>query len=79
MEEEVGENLSIMKKVMGMSRFVYVLKKEDKYWYKILESELKEWMEDGSLDEGDLVVYPDKVMKIEGNWVYDEEIRLVEV
>ena len=39
---------------------IYVLKK-DNYWHEIDEKDLLKWIQDGSITEGDLVVYPEKV------------------
>ena len=39
---------------------IYVLKK-DNYWHEIDEKDLLKWVQDGSITEGDLVVYPEKV------------------
>ena len=42
-------------------KIVYVLKRETS-WHEIKEEELKEWLKDGSIQEGDLIVYPKKVL-----------------
>jgi len=39
---------------------IYVLEKS-KYWHEIDEKDLSKWIQDGSITEGDLVVYPKKV------------------
>jgi len=39
---------------------IYVLEKS-KYWHEIDEADLPKWIQDGSITEGDLVVYPEKV------------------
>jgi len=46
--------------VKGMK--VYILKKVTKYWHEIEEKELNEWLEDGSIEEGDLIIYPKKIL-----------------
>lgn len=33
-------------------------------WQEIEDSQLKRWLKDGSIREGDKVVYPDKIMEV---------------
>jgi len=40
---------------------IYVLKGSNEYWHEIDEGDLPKWVQDGSITEGDLVVYPEKV------------------
>lgn len=35
-----------------------------KYWHIINEDELGKWLHDGSIDEGDKIVYPDRIMDV---------------
>ena len=43
---------------------VFVLIDYNYHWHRIKQNELKKWLEDGSLKEDDLVVYPYKIFKI---------------
>ena len=49
-------------KVLVKGMKVYILKKVTKYWHEIEEKELNEWLEDGSIEEGDLIIYPKKIL-----------------
>ena len=40
---------------------IFILKTSSYKWYKAEEKELENWLNDGSLAEGDLIVYPQTV------------------
>jgi hypothetical protein len=47
---------------------IFILKKHDgecQSWYSIKQGELKTWMKDGSLEEGDMIIYPKIIKRIE--------------
>ncbi len=48
---------------------IYVLKGSKEYWDEIDEGDLLKWIQDGSITEGDLVVYPEKVFAAKGQKV----------
>lgn len=37
---------------------VFVLKKSNYVWYKVNLDEFDDWMRDGSISSGDIIVYP---------------------
>ena len=47
--------------MIRMEREIYVLQKEGN-WTAIKEKNLDKWLADGSISEGDRVVYPELVM-----------------
>jgi hypothetical protein len=49
-------------------RELIILKKHDgecQSWHSIKQGELKTWIKDGSLKEGDMIVYPKTIKRIE--------------
>jgi hypothetical protein len=42
---------------------VYVLKRGGESWHEVCADDIQKWLYDGSIEEGDLVFYPKKVMK----------------
>ena len=56
---------------------IIVLNKHDGWnqvYHIIKESELKKWLEDGSLEEGDRIVYPNKIMNV----ILNKKLELLE-
>jgi len=64
---------------MKEDKKVFVLiDRYEKYWHHIKESELEDWKKDGSLHDGDLIVYPEKVLKVEEKTETKIELKLKE-
>lgn len=50
-----------------MIKSIIILHKHDgesKKWSEIPESQLDTWMNDGSIEEGDIIIYPRKSMSV---------------
>lgn len=55
---------------------IFILSKhngEYQGWHEIDKKQLKEWMSDGSINEGDTIVYAKKVMKV----VMEKKLKLI--